>query len=437
MKGVKVFELLTLSISLSIILLNSYYSSKHKQKQLEVEEEKEGKASPPWAKLDRNLLGEIASRLCVIDRARFGAVCTHWLAAAHAIRTKFSSSLPWHGCIYPGSSEFRIYDPLSSPSYLVSRHLIDWSESGIPSSDDDSDDVYLHGVKHNWLFLSVSKPRLFFWTRRNVFLFSPFTKRVITLPTFNHPNGLRFVSTFSTRPDSPDCVFCCVDASQVDVIDVVTYRNGDAQWTARRFNKPPAFRPGNLLPHILVGILYIPSPFGQVASYNIRNGEFKFDLLRRDEFVFENSYRRVVHSFVLNGELLIIAFNPDVRKDATLPGQQFVRRYDRLRKVWLPVRNLWGYALFYNQKFMDVALVNTKDRTCNRLLPNKVYRFFSGGCLVHSLEDGELVQIKCVNSNFLGDGGNDLPEYKYNYSTPDTDLAYWLESPRIRSSSGN
>ncbi|KAL1820531.1 hypothetical protein ACET3Z_015400 [Daucus carota] len=426
MKGVKVFELLTLSISVSIILLNSYYSSKHKQKHLEEKE-----VSDHWAELDRNLLGEIASRLCVIDRARFGAVCTQWLAAAHIIKTRFSSSLPWHGCQYPGTPEFRIYDPLSYPSHLVSRHFIDWSELGIPS---DSDDVYLHGVKHNWVFLSVSKPRLFFWRRSHVFLFSPFTKRIITLPTFDHPDRLRVVSTFSTRPDSPDCVFCCVDASQVDTIVVATYRNGDAQWTSRRFNKPPAFRPGNLLSHILAGILYIPSPFGQVASYNIRNGEFKFDRLRRDEFVFENSYRRIVQSFELNGELLIIGLNPDVRKDATLPGQQFVRRYDRSRKVWLPVRTLWGYALFYTEKCIDVAVVNTKDMTCNRLLPNNVYCFFSGGCLVYSLLEGELVRTKCVNSNFLGDGGNNLPEYKYNYSTPDTDLAYWLEAPRIRSS---
>ncbi|KAL1820516.1 hypothetical protein ACET3Z_015385 [Daucus carota] len=333
MKGVKVFELLTLSISVSIILLNSYYSSKHKQKHLEEKE-----VSDHWAELDRNLLGEIASRLCVIDRARFGAVCTQWLAAAHIIKTRFSSSLPWHGCQYPGTPEFRIYDPLSYPSHLVSRHFIDWSELG------------------------------------------------------------------------------------------------DPQWTSRRFNKPPAFRPGNLIAHILAGILYIPSPFGQVASYNIRNGEFKFDRLRRDEFVFENSYRRTVQSFELNGELLIIGLNPDVRKDATLPGQQFVRRYDRSRKVWLPVRTLWGYALFHTEKCIDVAVVNTKNKTCNRLLPNNVYRFCSGGCLVYSLLDGELVQTKCVNSNFLGDGGNDLPEYKYNYSTPDTDLAYWLEAPRIRSS---
>ncbi|KAL1820136.1 hypothetical protein ACET3Z_015005 [Daucus carota] len=379
MKGVHVIGLLTLSIPLFAILTR-YYSSKHKHKQLSEEEEEEVKASSSWAELDRNLLGEIVCRLYVSDQARFGAVCTHWLAAAHSITTKSSSSsLPWHGCKYPGSSEFRIYDPLSSPTHLASRHLIDWSQLGIPSSTD----VYLHLVKHNWVFLSVSKPRLFFWTRRYVFLFAPFTKRIITLPTFDYPNGFNFVSTFSTRPDSPDCVYCCVDADRDDKIAVLTYRNGDKQWTARRFNMHPDFKPWNSLPHILDGILYILSPYGQVASYNILNGEFIFDRLLHDEFVVENSAKRIVHSFVLNGELLIIGFNPDVRKDATLPGQQFVRRYHRSRK------------------------------------------------------DGELVQFKCINSTFLGDGGNDLPEYKYNYSTPATHLAYWLEAPPVRSSSDN
>ncbi|XP_017250590.1 uncharacterized protein LOC108221206 [Daucus carota subsp. sativus] len=437
MKGVNVSGLLTLSIPLFAILTR-YYSSKHKQKQLseEEQEENEVKASSSWAELDRNLLGEIVSRLCVADQARFGAVNTHWLAAARSMTTKSSSSssLPWHGCKYPGSSEFRLYNPLSSPSHLASQHLIDWSQLGIPSSTD----VYLHLVKHNWVFLSVTKPRLFFWTRTYAFLFSPFTKRIITLPTFDYPNGFHFVSTFSTRPDSPDCVFCCVDADRDDKIAVLTYRNGDKQWTARQFNMHPDFKPWNSLPHILDGILYILSPYGQVASYNILNGEFIFDRLLHDEFVVHNSAKRIVHSFVLNGELLIIGFNPDVRKDATLPGQQFVRRYHRSLKVWLPVRTLGDYALFFNPKFIDVSLVNTKDiRTCNGLLSNKVYHFFSGGCLVYSLQDGELVQFKCINSTFLGDGENDLPEYKYNYSTPATHLAYWLEAPPVHSSSDN
>ncbi|KAK1403099.1 hypothetical protein POM88_002704 [Heracleum sosnowskyi] len=226
-----------------------------------------------------------------------------------------------------------------------------------------------------------------------------------------------------------------LDNRQNDKIVILTYQNGDKQWTSRQFDVHPEFKPGDFLPHILGGILYIHSPHGQVASYNILNGQFNFDRLLPDDVVVQSSSLMTIQSFVLNGELMIIGFNRYVKKLATLPGQQFVRRYDRLSKVWIPVTTLSDYALFFNYKFADVSLINTEDRTCNGVLPNKIYRFFNGGCLVYSLEDGKLVEFKSINSNLLEDGGDDLPEYKYNYATPDTYSSFWLEAPRVRSSS--
>ncbi|KAK1365118.1 hypothetical protein POM88_040679 [Heracleum sosnowskyi] len=161
------------------------------------------------------------------------------------------------------------------------------------------------------------------------------------------------------------------------------------------------------------------------------------DWSQLDDVVVQSSGIMTIRSFVFNGELMIIGFNRYVKNLATLPGQQFVRRYDRLSKVWIPVTTLSDYALFFNYKFADVSLINTKDRTRNRVLPNKIYRFFNGGCLVYSLEDGKLVEFKSINSNLLEHGGDDLPEYKYkyNYATPDTYSSFWLEAPRVRSSS--
>ncbi|KAK1365114.1 hypothetical protein POM88_040675 [Heracleum sosnowskyi] len=439
MNGVKVFGLLTLSIPLFVIVGRYYYSSSSKNKQQQQEEEEEEQVKVrSWAELEWDLLGEIVSRLFVTDQARFRVVCKNWLAAAHPIINANATkpSLPWQGCNYPGCcSEFQIFDPLSSsPNHLASRHIIDWSQLGIPSPTT----ICLHLVKYNWLFLTIKKPSLFFWTtRRYVLLFNPLTRRIITLPTFDCPNGFRFASTFSTHPSSQDCVFCMVDNIQNDKIVILTYQNGDKQWTSRQFDVHPEFKPGNLLPHILGGILYIHSPHGQVASYNILNGQFNFDRLLPDDVVVQSSGIMTIRSFVLNGELMIIGFNRYVKNLATLPGQQFVRRYDRLSKVWIPVTTLSDYALFFNYKFADVSLINTKDRTRNGVLPNKIYCFFNGGCLVYSLEDGKLVEFKSINSNLLEHGGDDLPEYKYkyNYATPDTYSSFWLEAPRVRSSS--
>lgn len=47
----------------------------------------------------------------------------------------------------------------------------------------------------------------------------------------------------------------------------------------------------------------------------------------------------------------------------------------------------------------------------DRFLSNKVYHFFSCGCLIDTIEHGESVEIKSIDSNFLEDGAGDLPEY--------------------------
>ncbi|KAK1378126.1 hypothetical protein POM88_024870 [Heracleum sosnowskyi] len=460
MNGIKVIGLLSLSVPLLVIVARCYYQPKYKHKkrfqkqeeQVELEEkerveEEEGKEviingdiKVSWSELDPNLLGEILSKLCLTDQARFLVVCKNWLAAAHSIINSSATnklSLPWHGVLVSGSSQVQIYDPLSSsPNHPASLQTISWSKFGIPSPTVST--VSLYVVENNWLHICIQKSKLFFWTRRYFVLFSPFTKKIITLPKFDYTRRFRFSSTFSTQPDSPDCVFCLMHTENAKKIAVATYRNGDKEWTAREFDTDPDFIPCRCHPAILDGILYIVSRSGQVASYNILHGEFNFDYLFLDDLFLQNAFcaNRKMKVFVLNGELVILYFNWNAKNDATLPGQQFVRRYDRSAKVWVPVRTLADYALFFSEKIIDVSLIDTKDRRYNGVLSNKIYHFSNGGCLVYSLEeDGNLVLFKSINSNMSEDGGGELPEYKYNYGLPE--LGYWLEAPCVRSSSHN
>ncbi|KAK1402812.1 hypothetical protein POM88_002417 [Heracleum sosnowskyi] len=126
---------------LVVLVTRRYYSWSRQQKQHKQQryEQQEVNVSSPWAELDWNVLGEIVSKLCVTDQARFCVVCKNWLAAPHPFinsNAAIKSSLPWHGCEYPGScSEFQLYDPLSSsPNHLASRHIIDWSQLDNPIS---------------------------------------------------------------------------------------------------------------------------------------------------------------------------------------------------------------------------------------------------------------------------------------------------------------
>lgn len=146
-------------------------------------------------------------------------VCKNCLAARPI--TRKSSSLPWYfcfDCLLPTVSnrlEFRVYEPSSSAPNLALVYKISLTKLGIPPPL-SHEDIGLCS-KQDWLF--------------------------------------------TTNPDSPDCVFFLLDTSKDDKIAVITYCNGDKQWTAREFDKHVDFLSCVSSPIYIRRILYIVSPF--------------------------------------------------------------------------------------------------------------------------------------------------------------------------------
>lgn len=387
-----------------------------------------------WCELDTNLLGEIMGRLCLTDQARFRVVCKNWLAVCPI--TPPTNTLPWY--LYFDRSlptvsnilEFRVCDPSSS---LALVHKISLAKLRIPSPPSYEDIAAC--IKHNWLFISCRRPRLSHWRRRYFILFSLFTKKIVTLPMLDYTSRFTFMREFTTMPDSPDCVFFLLDTSKSDKIALLTYCNGDKEWTAREFDKVDDFLPCFCTPLYIRGILYIVSPFGQLASYNILDGEFKFETLFVDE-VFRLNYRssRMYRVFELDGELMLIYFGFYPENNTTSLAQECIKMYDWSNKVWIPVSTLGDKSLFVsdNDKINGVATVNREEMSISGVLSNKIYRLSHCGCLIYSIEDGDLVEFKSINSE---DGGGQLGEYKYDFDISLSDATkamYWLDPPRVR-----
>lgn len=206
-------------------------------------------------------------------------------------------------------------------------------------------------LRRNWLLISIRNPRLFFWTRRYFLLFSPFTRKLITLPKFDYPRRFLFTSTLSTQLDSPDYLVFLLDTSHADKIALLTYRNGDKEWTAKQFDTVTDFLPCSCGLVYLRGMLYIVSPIGQLASYNVINGEFKFERLLANRLFVENieSSRRF-KLLVLNGELIILYIDSHAKQNVTLGGKQCIRRFNWSRKSWIPLSTLGDKALFLNER---------------------------------------------------------------------------------------
>ncbi|KAL1823168.1 hypothetical protein ACET3Z_009946 [Daucus carota] len=432
-ENLKLFGLFIVSIPLFI-----YYCSRDKpEKKIKKEHEEEPVDIKSWSELDANLLGEILSRLCLTAQARFRVVCKNWLPVDPIMTTK---SLPWCLTLDPSLTpvtkrlDIQLYDASSSPN-LASQHYISLAKLGIPSSS------YMKirpSVRHNWLLISMRQRRLFFWLRRYWLLFSPFTRKIITLPKFDYPRRFLFHSTFSTQPDSPDCVFFLVDASHAGKIALLTYRSGDKEWTAKQFDTVPNFARCSCSLVCLGGLLYIVSPCGQLATYNynILDGELKFEcLLVKRLFVRNFRSSRIPRVFALDGELTILYCGSDAQENATLAGaKQCIQRYNRAEKSWTPLSSLGDKTLFVSDQNLQVATLNKKDMRNNGVLSDKIYHFSDGGCIVYSIENGELVEFKS-NPNLLEDDACHFHEYKNTYATTLSDtgkLIFWLEPPCVR-----
>ncbi|KAL8120714.1 hypothetical protein AgCh_017769 [Apium graveolens] len=216
---------------------------------------------------------------------------------------------------------------------------------------------------------------------------------------------------------------------------------GDKEWTAKEFDRGNGFVRCYCDPIYFRGIMYIVSPYGQLASYSIVDGELKFESLFIDQLFALNYNSFMVHQvFELNGELMLIYLGSWKENNSPIPGSKHcIKRYDWLTKVWLPVSTLGNKTLIVSDKFLSVLIISREEMRNDGVLSNKIYRFFdcgciifNCGCIIYSLEDGDLVEFKSTNSNLLEDGSGDLIEYKYNCGSPYKDKTkafYWLEPP--------
>lgn len=63
---------------------------------------------------------------------------------------------------------------------------------------------------------------------------------------------------YTTKPDSPNCVFFLIDAASItNKIVVLTYHNGDKEWIAKEFDRVVDFLPCNYRLVYIRRVIYI------------------------------------------------------------------------------------------------------------------------------------------------------------------------------------
>ncbi|XP_074378674.1 uncharacterized protein LOC141720225 [Apium graveolens] len=297
-----------------------------------------------WSELCSDLLGDIMGRLCPTDQARFRAVCKSWrhvypIIKPHAVfkaeGLEGASLLSWFVQVDQrfrqsnSTLEVRLYAPCHSIHYPISVHTISLSELSIPT-------LYNHShmkifCKINWLFISIMNIEVARCPQMYFILFSPLTKTLKQLPPCSDPLLRHFELSFSSDPESADCVFILLDLSFYDKFIVSTCRKDDKEWTIRPFRKVQNFPTDVCKLMYTEGDFYIVSRYGKVASYNVIKKEINIESLSIDGCLGGNKALRLYNLFTMNGELMSIFNYGDI---------SCTKRFDRVNKVWINVSSL-------------------------------------------------------------------------------------------------
>ncbi|KAK1367871.1 hypothetical protein POM88_033963 [Heracleum sosnowskyi] len=389
-----------------------------------------------WSELDENLLGEIMSRLSPTDQARFHAVCKRW----HSIRPITAyKSLPWfvsleaHSLIWSHSLKYRLYEPYSSAKSRISTYKFSLSKLGIPYSVLK---MYHGTVRHGWLFISVGHINWSCACYTYCFVFSFLTREYILLPKVDHHLIMlssSFYQTFSTNPNSPDCVFLISNIGEEREFLVMTCRQGDKEWTIRKFEN---FVLGSCRAEYINGNFFFASSSGRLASYNIMNGKFKIETLDRDDdFCQRFNSQMEFRMFELNGDptiLYLCSGHDRLRGDNnSVPAIPCIKKFDWHTKAWVHLRSLGDQTLFVGPGMYSMVKVGIEQTRNMGVLSNAIYYYFDRGCIIYSFENGVLVQLKynVASKNTVKSG--DLLQLHYNSAIWDKKHSYFLLEPPV------
>ncbi|KAK1353916.1 hypothetical protein POM88_052281 [Heracleum sosnowskyi] len=333
--------------------------------------------SVPWSELPLDLVGEIKKKLYHRDHARFSGVCKSWLAAQHEKRAADELLLLQVEDVNKVSCKYKLYEPLNLDQPIISglidlNQFFDTSHLQFPVSIH-----YLQGC----LFLSMSN---IVDTSTHFVVVSIPTHRAITLPQFNHPQGVieskfKVIKAASTCPASPDCVFLALHVANGHHWSIGIFRQGDPQWTTTEFHSPEPFGHPCVQDVVFIrGVFYFLCYKQRLASYDIASGE-----LKSDTFLTPLCFNGGTGKFFgLDGELMLMYYDLKV-------GKHFLTSYDWSQKLWIPLKNIGDRSLFlsrYSAYVLDA--INYYG-----VPPNKIYTYTQrrGICDVFSFENGEIL----------------------------------------------
>ncbi|XP_058210422.1 uncharacterized protein LOC131322884 [Rhododendron vialii] len=345
----------------------------------------------PWPDLPPEILAsEVVSRLSSFDRIRFRAVCKNWerLLPRPPHEDDNVKKLPWLLDCHWNDDGFLLDDPmvlvceLFDPSHHKQPyyHKKPYSVDQVIGQDIRSHNVpKIRASHHGWLLFSWQKhPAMESIT--SYFLFSPFTKQIITLPDLNH--DIRsccraHIAAFSSDPCSPDCVFFVVRDYYCCTITISTCCPRDMSWTTQAFEGQPYCLQGVVFVRRFLCCLF--DGHGALAAFNVAKRKWILVTTNSNLRLLPGSY----HLFECKGQLFFANLYVDPILSDDYRGQCRLFRLSHSRRAWVTETSCLGnQALFLGRT--SSFCISASGETTNKVY----YHAIDGSLRFYSMEDG-------------------------------------------------
>ncbi|CAL4999115.1 unnamed protein product [Urochloa decumbens] len=296
------------------------------------QEEQQANYSATWHDLPTELLELVASKLSLVDRLRFPAVCKSWSKVSYPIEE--AKVWPWLMHLSKHDGTCKMFDPLRAKEYTLQ----------VEAFKTCRDQHVFRSSKDGWVVASADLDN------EDILIINPFTQDTVDLPILDRSYHFQGV-TLSSAPTLPDCMaFGVCSSHNGKYVTVETWQSGEDAWSKLRLDLlEETFHVASNNPIYFRGEFYCLGGQGILAVFNQSNNTWRVldkpEPIYAELNVFDDDHEGAKFCYLveLAGDLISVFMC-----NADEPPRVF--KLDQMKMAWTEVEDIGGAALFLDRR---------------------------------------------------------------------------------------
>ncbi|KAK1620740.1 hypothetical protein QYE76_026257 [Lolium multiflorum] len=289
----------------------------------------------PWHDLPLELLELVVSKVSLVDRLRFPAVCKSWSMVSNPV--EHAKVWPWLMHCSGRDGVCKFFDPLRCQEYTKWVDTFEMSEI-----EGEHDRHIFRSSKDGWVAVSTAVEI------DDIYIINPFTGDIVEVAMLERKYHFMGMSWSSIDPASPDCVFFGVDSRHDGkAVGVLTCRHNENDWTEQHleYYEGAPFPVAYANPVFFNDKFYCLSRMGNLGTLDPTNDTWtileKPKPIHMEMKLIDDDHEgtEFCNLVEVGGELVCVFV-----RNANEPPQVFKLNEEEM--VWMEVQDIGGSTLF-------------------------------------------------------------------------------------------